>query len=173
MRKLKIFLLSFILILSIPPVRVVSADTGPKPTMEFEFESELTGEPVTIVSGILYECDQPDCSDAAPLEQLGPQGFYCEAESCRALGYGFAPFHILEIVFSDGETRQSNIFETAGFNSKYTVTIQPDNLLVEAHFSLGVLPPALLVIITCVCALLIGVMIIGLIIFLVQRSRKK
>jgi hypothetical protein len=53
------------------PARIVFADTGPKPTMEFTF----TGEAVTVVSGVLYECDQYDCSDAAPLEEVGPQGF--------------------------------------------------------------------------------------------------
>lgn len=47
--------------------RIVFADTGPKPTMEFTF----TGEPVTVVSGVMYECDQYDCSDAALLEEMG------------------------------------------------------------------------------------------------------
>jgi hypothetical protein len=52
------------------PAHIALADTGPKPTMEFEFKQELTGEQVTIVSGILHECDQPDCSDASPLQSL-------------------------------------------------------------------------------------------------------
>ena len=167
----------FILLLSIQvllPAHVALADTGPKPTMEFAFNQELTEELVTIISGILYECDQPDCSDAAPLEEVGPQGLYCEAQSCRAIGYGFAPYHRLEIEFSDGITRQSNIFETVGFDSKYTVTVRPEDLLIEAQFSL--LPSfslGILEVITCICTLIGGVLIVGLIIFVIQRSRKK
>ena len=173
MTKFRIFLLLFILMQFLLPAQLVLADTGPKPTMEFAFQQELTGDLVTIASGLLYECDQPDCSDASPLEELGPQRFYCELESCRALAYGFAPYHRLEIEFSDGVTRESNIFETAGFDSKYTVTIQPDDLLVEAQLSLGVLPPMFLIVIACVCILAAGAALIGLIIFLVRRSRKQ
>lgn len=155
------------------PVHVAYADTGPKPTMEFAFNYELTSEPVTIVSGILYECDQSDCSDASPLEELGPQRLYCEPESCRAIGYGFAPYHRLDIEFSDGITRQSNIFETAGFDSKYTVTVRPEDLLIEAQFSL--LPSfslGILEVIICLCALIGGGLIVGLIIFVIRRAKK-
>jgi hypothetical protein len=170
MTKLKIFLLPFILILSILPTQIVFADTGPKPTMEFEFKGLQDGE-LTIISGILYECNQPDCVDAAPLEELGPQRLYCEATSCRALGYGFAPYHILEIEFSDGVTRRSNIFETAGFASKYTVTIQPDDLLVKAQFNLlGAVPPQILFFAALACACNGMALVLGLIIFLIMRA---
>lgn len=74
MTKLRILLLSFILAQIFLPVHVVLADTGPKPTMEFEFKQDLPGGELTIVSGILYECDQADCVDAAPLEELGSAG---------------------------------------------------------------------------------------------------
>jgi len=157
----------------IRPARVVFADTGPKPTMDFTFKQNLPDGELTITSGILYECDLADCADAAPLEQLGPQGLYCDAASCRALGYGFAPYHKLEIEFSDGTTRLSNIFKTAGFDSKYTVTVQPNDLVVKARPSLTALPPAFLITIACVCILAVGVVVVGLIIFLVRRSRKQ
>src|SRR5215217_986886 len=106
--KARILMLVFLFLLSqiLIPTHTALADTGPKPSMEFTF----TGEPVTIVSGIMYECEQTDCSDAAPLEELGPQRFYCETESYHALAYGFAPYHRIEIEFSDGQTRQSSIF---------------------------------------------------------------
>jgi hypothetical protein len=165
----------FILLLLIQvhlPVHVALADTGPKTTMEFAFNQELTGEPVTIITGILYECDQPDCSDAAPIEEVGPQGFYCETQSCRAIGYGFAPYHRLEIEFSDGITRQSNIFESAGFDSKYAVTVRPDDLLVEARFSLSAFPRTGTVIVACICALVVLSLIAGLVVFFVRRSKK-
>src|SRR5215207_7995031 len=165
----KMFLLCALVFL---PGHVVHADTGPKPSMDFEFKQELTGEPLRIISGVLYECDQSDCSDATPLEEVGPQGLYCEPQSCRAIGYGFAPFHRLEIQFSDGQTRQSNIFETAGFDSKYTVTVHPDDLLVEAQFRLDTFPRLAVIVITCVCALLGIGLVVGLIIFLVGLSKK-
>jgi hypothetical protein len=154
------------------PVRAARADTGPKPTMEFIFQQELPGEQLTITSGILYECQQPDCSDAAPLEEGGPQGFRCEANSCRALAYGFSPYHRLEIEFSDGQTRQSNVFETAGFDSVYTVTVRPDDLLVDAQLSLGIFPRTGMVFVACLCAALGLLLVGGLAIFMIRRSAK-
>jgi len=172
MTEFRILLLLFSLMQFLLPSHDVLADTGPKPSMEFAFKQELTGEQVTIISGILYECDQPDCSDASSLEELGPQRFYCEAESCRALAYGFAPYHRLEIEFSDGVTRESNIFETTGFDSKYTVTVNPDDLQVDAQLSLGVLPPIAIIAVTCICVLVGLALIVGLIILIRRRSAK-
>jgi hypothetical protein len=160
------------LILLVVPTGVVLADTGPKPTMDFEFKGLQAGA-LSIVSGILYECNQPDCVDAAPLEELGPQGLRCDATSCSAIGYGFAPYHILEIEFSDGVTRRSNIFKTAGFASKYTVTVRPDDLLVKAQLSLGAVPPNLLFFAALACACTGMALVLGLIIFVVIRFAKK
>ena len=168
-RSIKLFLL--ILLLTFLPAQVVLADTGPKPSMDFQFKQDVPGEQLTITSGILFECDQPDCSDAAPIEELGPQGFRCEVTSCSAVAYGFAPYHQIEIEFSDGQTRQSNIFETAGFDSTYTVTIRPDDLLVEPQFRLGGVPAFWLVIGACLCALVGLGIVLGLVILLVRRSR--
>lgn len=159
---LKSLLLAVLLFL---PSHTALADTGPKPSMDFTF----TGEPVTIVSGILYECEQADCSDAAPLGEFGPQRFYCDAESCGAVAYGFSPYHKIEIEFSDGQTRQSNIFETAGFDSKYTVTVRQEDLLVEAQFSLGIFPRTGTFLVLCACLCIIGLLVIGLAIFLIRR----
>lgn len=172
MTKIKLFLLSFLLVQSLVLTQVVLADTGPKPQMEFTFKQESTGEPLTITSGTLYQCDQADCSDASPLEELGPQGFRCDAENCSATAYGFAPYHKIEIQFSDGKTRTSNIFQTAGFDSTYTVTIRPDDLFVQAQFRPGVLPPFFIVVITCICALAGIGLVVGLIVFLIRRSKK-
>lgn len=153
------------------PVQTVLADTGPKPQMEFHFQYESAEDHPTIVSGIMYECQQADCSDAAPLEQLGPQGFRCDSEGCSATAYGFAPYHKLEIEFSDEETRQSNIFETAGFNSVYKVTVHQNDLLVESEFSLTA-PPLYMIVITCLCAL-VGLSVVAVVvIFLVRRSKR-
>jgi hypothetical protein len=171
--KLAKLLFLFLPLLLLFPVRGALADTGPKPSMDFEFQQEMTEEPpVTITSGILYECDQPDCSDAMPLEEGGPQGFRCEVNSCSAIAYGFARYHRIEIEFSDGKTRQSNVFETAGFDSKYRVTIRPNDLLVEARFNMGGLPRTAIILIACFCAVLGVGLIVGPLIFLLRRSQK-
>lgn len=154
------------------PARAALADTGPKPSMEFQFTQQLQGEQVTIISGFLYECDQPDCSDGVLIEEVGPQGFYCQAQSCSAVAYGFAPHHRIEIEFSDGQTRRSNVFKTAGFDSRYTVTIRSDDLLVEAEFSLGIFPRTGTVLVACACGILGLVLVVGLAVFLARRSKK-
>jgi hypothetical protein len=164
--------------LAFMPFRAVSADTGPKPTMDFTFEQGIPGQSLTIVSGTLYECEQADCQDAKPLEQLGPQGFSCGDTTCHALGYGFSPYHRLEIQFSDGKTRQSNIFQTDGFGSTYEVTIRPDDLLVRAQINpLNLLPTKNLpgtVVLLCACLLgLIVVIVVVVILVVNRRSRKK
>ena len=162
-----LFLIAFL------PARSALADTGPKPSMDFQFQQEMTGEPpLTITSGILFECDQPDCSDALILEEGGPQGFRCELNSCSAVAYGFARYHQIELEFSDGTTRRSNVFETAGFDSKYMVTIRPDDLLVEARFNPGAFPRTGILLIACICALAGVGLIAGLSIFLLRRSRQ-
>lgn len=172
-RLTKSFLLLFF-VLMLLPAHTVLADTGPKPTMDFQFRQEMTGEPpVTIAAGILYECDQPDCSDALPLEEVGPQRFTCEVNSCRATAYGFAPYHRIEIEFSDGKTRQSNVFETAGFDSEYAVIIRPDDLLVEAQFGFSGFPRIVLILLACLCAFVSVGLVAGLAIFLLRRSQKR
>lgn len=170
--KLTKLLLLLFLLACLPEHRAL-ADTGPKPTMEFTFKPETTNTPVVIDSGVLYECEQSDCSDAAPLQQVGPQRFTCDATSCSALAYGFSRYHKMEIEFSDGKTRQSNIFQTAGFDSKYTVTVRSDDLLVESQLGLSALPPFGIILITCICAV-VGLSVIAVvIIFIVRRAQGK
>ena len=173
MKNLKTIILVVCFVLSILPAQTALADTGPKPTMDFNFKGLQDGE-LQIVSGTLYECDQSDCSDATPLQVGGPQRLSCTTTGCHALAYGFSEYHILEVEFSDEVTRRSNVFKTAGFNSVYNVTVQPNDLLVEAQFSLGFVHPYLLIlIIGCLCSLVILGLIAWLIIFLVRRSKKK
>ena len=121
----------FILILSIClPTDHVNADVGPKPSMDFEFEYE-TEQPLQIVDGMLYECDQTDCSDAEPLEELGPQGFSCTTASCSSMAYGYSEYHRLLIRFSDDKDRQSNIFQSDSYNSTFRVVVRENDLVVE------------------------------------------
>ena len=186
--KFKTLAILFLFLLAFLPSRIVSADTGPKPTMQFEFKQELPSGQVTITSGIMYECEQADCSDAKPLAVRGPQHFTCDTSGCRVLAYGFSPYHRLEIQFSDGKTRLSNIFETGGFDSVYQVTVHPDNLLVELKYA--TVPPTeeflvqpqsngdgfprtAGIILAWICVITGGLALIGLIIFAVRRSAKK
>lgn len=169
---IKLLILLFFLQVFLPS-HVALADTGPKPTMDFQFQFESGVERSVIISGILFECNEEDCSDAAPLEELGPQGLYCEAQSCRAIGYGFAPFSMLEIEFSDGVTRRSNIFAQAGFDSYYTVYVRPDDLYVEARVSLGIFPQTGTVLVaSCICAAVSLSLVVGSVFFLARRSNK-
>ena len=112
------------------PTDHADADIGPKPTMEFEFEFE-TGDPLEVLDGVLYECDQSDCSDAQPLEELGPQGFSCTADSCSSMAYSYREYHRLLIRFSDGKERQSNVFQSNSFDSTFKVLVREDDLVVE------------------------------------------
>ena len=160
-----------IVLVVLPPAQIALADTGPKPSMDFVFR-QLTEQDLQVISGILYECEQADCSDAAPLQEAGPQRFTCDTTSCHAVAYGFAPYHRIEIEFSDEQTRQSNIFQTAGFASSYAVTVRPDDLLVEAEFSLGIFPPVFTIAILCCCAVVAIGLLVGFIVFLIRRSRK-
>jgi hypothetical protein len=154
------------------PMQSASADIGPKPGMDFTFAQEFSGVQVSIISGTLLECEQSDCNDAKPLREMGPQGFSCEASSCHALAYGFSQYHRLEITFSDGKTRQSNIFETAEFNASYKVTIREADLLVEPQLTLGLFSP-LTYILLCCCCLLGLLLFVAAIIVIVRQVRKK
>ena len=135
MVSLKKVLIPIVLLLALLPLGTVSADIGPKPTMDFEFIQQTPGAALTIAgTAIFFECEQADCQDEKPLGVGGPQRFSCGTISCHVLAYGFTRYHRLEIQFSDGKTRKSNVFQTAHFNSVYKVTIRPDDLLVEPQF---------------------------------------
>ena len=170
-RLFQIALFTFLLAGTLINDQVARADTGPKPTMDFAFDFESGVEESLIVSGILFECNEADCSDATPLEELGPQALYCEPDSCRAIGYGFAPHITLEIEFSDGLTRRSNIFEPTGFDSYYTVHVRPDDLQVEPRFAAESIPTWATILIACVCILAGIGMVSGLVVFLRRRAR--
>ena len=176
-RRIRFFLLFALLALSFLRTTIAVADTGPKPTMDFEFVQGFAGDPVRIASGILYECQQTDCSDAQPLQQLGPQGFSCDPTSCHALAYGFSPYHRLEIQFSDGKTRRSNIFQTVGFSSSYKVTVGPDDMIVEAQFNpVNLAPdfgvPAILIALLGGCLICMVVILLVMIVLIKRRPSR-
>lgn len=117
-----------LLVLVIMPLSIVYADVGPKPSMEFTFE--FKEDPIGIVSGQLMQCSDETCSDAKPLEKLGPQGFQCGVTACDSMAYGYADYNMLIIEFTD-KVRTSNIFTKEHFFAKYTVTVLDDSLEVK------------------------------------------
>jgi len=157
--------------LALLPLNAVSADTGPKPSMDFEFKQGFSGTPLAITNGILFECERSDCQDAKPLQQLGPQHFSCTATSCSALAYGFSTCQRLQIQFSDGKARLSNIFTTSQFQASYQVTIRQEDLLVEPKVSLNLFNPLTYVLIYGGC--LVGIAILVLVIVLLIRGAAK
>lgn len=170
MRKTFLFAL-LALCLAWVPLQNAAADTGPKPGMEFEFIYETAAGSLLVQDGLQHECAQPDCSDARPLEDAGPQGFRCYETTCSSIAYGYSDYHYLELTFSDGKTRQSNIFKTAGFNSVYKVTVRENDLLVEPRLlnPYSIHPYVLL----CLCCLgFLGIIALG-VFLLVRFLRKK
>lgn len=159
------------------PFQVARADTGPKPSMHFEFAYEVDPAP-TIVSGIQWECQTADCSDAQPLAVMGPQRFGCRSVECSSVAYGYSDYHRLSIDFSDGKTRQSNIFGKKYFEAYYRVTVQEAGLLVEElpgknNSAISFFAILLLVygtILFCVIAILVLPLLFILIILIVRNA---
>jgi hypothetical protein len=114
------------------PTRSVRADMAPKPSMDFEFVYEATSE-FKITSGDLMVCEDATCGQASLLEELDPYThFRCDLESCSSHSYGYPDkqFYLI-ITFSDGETRESNLFGKEHYQAYYQVTVREDTLVVE------------------------------------------
>jgi len=73
--------------LVIVPTRAASADTSPKPSMNFMLNYDISPA-LTISSGTLLECSDPNCAEVVPLERLDLQGFQCGTASCSSMAYG-------------------------------------------------------------------------------------
>ncbi len=120
----------FLLVLLVVPSHAALADIGPKETMEFEFIFE-SGNPLTIIEGVLLECNDASCTQAEPLKQIGPQRFTCSEDRCSSMAYGYRAYHRLSILFSDGKTRQSNVFGKQYFSARYQVIVRENDLVVK------------------------------------------
>jgi hypothetical protein len=108
----------------------VSADIGPKPSLEFEFVFETANE-LTILEATLLQCSDQTCLDAQPLEEMGPQGFMCEITNCSSLAYGYSEYARLVIRFSDRVVRESDVFKIEDFSASYRVTVRENDMGVE------------------------------------------
>lgn len=123
-------------LLMVPAVAL--ADLGPKPGMSFKIVYQTSARP-KIVSGEQLECQDDQCVDAKSLATVGPQGFYCYQNKCSSLAYGYADYHKLRIKFDDNITRESNVFKTNGFDSRYTVNVQKTDLIIPEG-AVGTIP---------------------------------
>lgn len=124
LRALILFIILSALLIPVSPAR---ADVGPKPSMDFEFVYEGM-PPQEIISGTLLECEDAACQVPKPLEELGPQRFTCDQNACHSMAYSYAPYHKLQIEFSDGVTPESGVFQKRTFNASYTVTVSPEGM---------------------------------------------
>ena len=167
MSNLKKILILVAMILIFLPLKTVSAD-APPPSMDFEFHSQTSGAALTIMSGKLYDCGKSDCKNETSIP------IYCDETTCHAIA-GYSSYQ-LEIRFSDGTTRRSNIFQNNSAYTVYKVTIRPDDLLVETQSTSGYQSGSAvfeLFLIICICLTGILVMVVLLIIFLRRHSRKQ
>lgn len=179
MKKKRYTLMNIILLILIVglgiPIDSAKADMGPKPTADFDFIFETSND-LEIIEAALMQCETIKCLHPQKLEELGPQGFSCELERCTSMAYGYMDFLYLEITFSDGETRFSNVFEKEYFNSLYQVTVFQEDLMVEeTGGQLNEMTKILLVSFIGVClfsCILISGLVI-LIVFIVKIIKKK
>jgi hypothetical protein len=127
---------SLLIVLSVAsfPAPASAADIGPKPEMAFSFEFP-PGSDLKIESGELLQCGTPECGDAQPLPELGPQGFTCDEHSCHSTAYSYAPYSRLHITFSDGRVLESNSFTHETLSVEYHVRVGERELLVNQAIS--------------------------------------
>lgn len=155
------------------PLRVAQADAGPKPSMEFEFVYE-TRESLSIVDEQQMQCEQPDCVDAEPLEEVGPNTFRCTGDRCTSSAYGYTTYNQLVIQFSDGVTRTSNVFTSGMMQTSYRVTVLEEDLKVERVTGDKAPWPLLWVLLGrtggSVGAVLVGLLLLACIVWLILRA---
>ena len=166
MLNFKKILMLILILLILLPFGKVSAD-APPPSMDFEFYPQTSGATITILSATLYGCEGPDCQNPIPIP------ISCGDSNCHAnAGYSS---NRLEVRFSDGKTRRSNVFQSTSAHTVYKVTIRADDLLVEMQSTSGYQSASgfFQLAIICVCLAGILILVILLIIFLIRRSRKK
>jgi hypothetical protein len=124
-------LLTLLVILTDFPSR---ADIGPKPSMDFKLDYEISEE--GLVDGKLLLCEDENCSTFVVFQ--GP--FFCDANGCNSYAlWGeaeeYVEYHKLVLTFQDG-VRESNVFTKRAHSAKYTVIVRQDGLEVaENHFA--------------------------------------
>jgi hypothetical protein len=100
--------------------------------MEFELVQDVPGSTLTMVSWSMLNCQNSECSSPGEIVQMG-DAFRCSINECRAgIHYGIQhDYFQMDITFSDGVARKSNVFTRRFFDARYRVIIQSDSLLVR------------------------------------------
>jgi hypothetical protein len=131
-RKIHRRLIAVIVVLSIVwlPTGMVSADIGPKPTLEFHF-SYPNGQSLSAVSGALLDCSDDACLDTGSLKE-NPSTITCQSDSCSGMMF-YRGSHTkrLQVLFSDNQTRLSNPFTVDEMGNVYVVEVQNAALFVQ------------------------------------------
>lgn len=129
--KFHLLLIFWVGLFSFFPSITARADVGIKPEMEFRFVAEDPQQHFSIQLGTLYECQQANCSDAQPIDEIGPQRLNCQNEVCTIYLYRLEPYYRLEVSLVDGRILTSQAFSPSGFHSYYTVILRESDLLVK------------------------------------------
>ena len=109
---------------------------SPNPRMDFSFTFN-TPAPLTIdaVRSEQIQCTDSLCMSAKPLGDYGAQRMDCTASTCHSVAYEYDPFQKLIITFSDGVTRESEVFPAPkALLSSFNVVVEPDALRVYKVF---------------------------------------
>ncbi len=127
---MKKLLLTFVLILS---STFMWAGIAPKPEMDFTLIYATENKPTVLPNtSEQIQCEDNQCLQADPLGQYGIQKLYCRANGCFSIAYEYQPFQKLILNFSDGVTRESNVFPTpAKLRNSFTVLVRDKDLVVE------------------------------------------
>lgn len=122
------------------------ADVGPKPTIDIVLPQKLVKR---VAAGKLLQCEKADCSDAAPMLDMGPQFFRCNAPAvdktgkesfietrvkkghCGGMAYGFAHYLQLQLTLTDGSVLTSAAFSEKTFSSQFKAAFKDGKLTVK------------------------------------------
>lgn len=123
----------FLSLVFLLPFTTLWADVSPRPEMEFLFIHRTAEEKaINPIRSEQIQCTDNQCLESKPLGHYGIQKLYCTTESCFSVAYEYTDFQKLIIVFSDGTTRESNIFPTTHkLRARYKVYVDKDTLTVE------------------------------------------
>ena len=90
--------------------------------------------------------------------------------SCSSIAYGYADYHQLVVTFSDGVTRQSDIFEKNAFHATYRVTVGQVSLHVQE--GRGKMDPLVGILLGSLAGLSLLLVEFGLLVALMVREGK-
>ena len=109
------------------------ADVSPKPEMEFSFiynTAEKT--PIDALHSEQIQCRDNQCIESKPLGVYGLQKLYCQPDGCFSIAYSYDNYQKLIIAFSDGTTRESNVFAAPDrLRARFNVYVNEDDLTVK------------------------------------------